>query len=51
MDGMRGLEYGTRLRRLKLFSIRGRLMRIDMIKIWKAFHAEVDVGLSGLSLS
>ena len=48
VQGMVGLEYVTRLRRLGLFSIKGRLLRIDLVKIWKAFHADVDVGLREL---
>ena len=43
--GFEVLEYGIRLRRLGLFSVYGRLLRVDLIKIWKAFHPEVDVGL------
>ena len=45
--GMQQLDYPTRLRRLSLFSIRGRLLRKDLIKVWKAFN-EHDVGLSDL---
>ena len=40
-----GMEYDFRLRSLGLFSVRGRLLRIDLIKVWKCFHAEVDLGL------
>ena len=46
--GLDGLVYSARLHRLDLFSIRGRLMRIDLIKIWKCFQSEVDVGLCSL---
>ena len=45
---MSGLDYPSRLRQLKLFSIRGRMFRADLIKIWKVFHSEVDVGLSSV---
>ena len=31
-----------------LFSITGRLVRIDLIRIWKVFHSEIDVGLSDM---
>ena len=44
---MERLDYPTRLRRLSLFSIHGRLLRKDLIKVWKAFN-EHDVGLSDL---
>ena len=33
-----GHEYQARLQVLGLFSVRGRLIRSDMIKIWKAFN-------------
>ena len=45
---MSRLAYGRRLKLLHLFSIRGRMQRSDLIKVWKAFNAEVDVGLAGL---
>ena len=48
VDGLRRLEYGERLRVLGLFSIKGRFLRLDLVKIWKSFHSEVDVGLLDL---
>ena len=48
IDGLGGLEYGERLRHCGLFSIRGRFLRQDLIKVWKAFHMEPDVGLRGI---
>ena len=48
VSGMEGLSYPDRLRRLNLYSIKGRLLRSDLIKIWKAFWCEIDVGLLGL---
>ena len=30
---------------MNLYSIKGRLLRTDLIKVWKAFNSEVDVGL------
>ena len=44
--GMSRLSYESRLREIGMFSIRGRLMRLDLIKVWKSFNAEIDVGLS-----
>ena len=38
----------VRLRECGLFSVRGRLLRQDLIKIWKSFHVEVEVGMGGL---
>ena len=48
VEGMRGLQYEARLRATGLYSIWGRLLRLDLIKIWKALHAEEEVGLGGL---
>ena len=48
IDGLSGLDYISRLKDLGLFSVYGRLLRLDLIKIWRAFNSEVDVGLSGL---
>ena len=45
---MRGLEYDARLRSIGLFSVKGRLLRLDLCKVWKCFHADVDVGLVGV---
>ena len=43
MSGLEGLDYPTRLRRLNLFSIKGRHKRSDLIKVWKAFRSDVDI--------
>ena len=40
-----GFDYLTRLRVLGLYSIYGRMLRANPIKIWKAFDTDVDVGL------
>ena len=44
--GIERLDYVSRLRAVGLFSVQGRLLRADMIKIWKSFKSEIDVGLS-----
>ena len=41
IEGMVGLDYGTRLERLGLFSVAGRHLRADLIKVWKLFHHEL----------
>ena len=46
IDGCENLDYDRRLRQLGLFSLQGRRLRADLIKIWKAFHPVVDVGLT-----
>ena len=43
VSGLEGLEYPARLRRLNLFSIKGRLERSDLIKLWKSFRSDVDL--------
>ena len=43
--GLEDLDYNSRLRELGLFSVYGRMLRCDLIKLWKVFHAEVDIGL------
>ena len=48
MKGLEGLAYVSILKRLGLYYIRGRLLRVDLMKIWKIFNAEVDVGLAAI---
>ena len=48
IQGMDEMQYEDRLRVLGLFSIYGRLLRKDLIKIWKILHSEVDLGLHNL---
>ena len=40
IDGMAGLDYGARLKKLELYSVYGRLLRADLILYWKIFHAQ-----------
>ena len=42
---MNGLDYVSRLKNIGLFSIKGRFLRLDLVKVWKCFHAENDIGL------
>ena len=48
IEGLAGLDYVTRLKTIGLYSIQGRLLRADIIKIWKSFNANVDVGISDM---
>ena len=48
VEGLREVEYTERLRRLGLFSIQGRLLRADLLKVWKIFHRNLDERLVGL---
>ena len=36
--GLSRVPYGERLKRLDLFSMKGRLLRSDLIQVWKIFH-------------
>ena len=47
-EGMAGMQYEDCLKQLGVYSVYGRLLRCDLIKIWQAFHARNDVGLAGL---
>ena len=38
LDGMNDMEYATRLRSLNLYSVKGRLLRADLIKYFKIFN-------------
>ena len=38
MAGFEDLSYGERLRRLDLFSFQGRLLRADLILVYKILH-------------
>jgi len=42
------LPYDERLRRLRLFSVCGRLLRADLIKIWKVWHGYSHSSLQDL---
>ena len=48
IHGLSGMEYVDRLRSTGLFSIHGRLLRIDLVMVWKSFHSDVDLGLESL---
>ena len=41
--GFEELPYSERLSRLDLFSVRGRLLRYDLIKVWKIFAGESPI--------
>lgn len=38
IGGMRDMEYSQRLQLLNLYSVKGRLLRHDIIKYWQIFH-------------
>lgn len=48
VSGLEGLEYEDRLKILNLYSIRGRLVRSDLIKVWRAFQSDGDIDLLSL---
>ena len=47
VTGMEGLSYSERLHKMNLYSIQGRHLRADLIKVWKSFSPVVEVGLLG----
>ena len=40
MLGLRDIDYDARLKALNQYSIRGRLLRADLIYCWKMFHGK-----------
>ena len=48
VTGLSRTDYGVRLQRLKLFSVLGRFLRSDIIKVWKVFNSEIATGLEGM---
>ena len=48
IDGLTNMSYGDRLRILGLYSVKGRLLRADLIKCWKIFHGFSAVSPSSL---
>ena len=48
VDGLANMDYVTRLKTLGLYSVAGRFLRNDIVKVWKCFHQEIDSGLSGV---
>ena len=45
---MSGMEYLDRLCSTGLYSIHGRLHRIDLVMAWNNFHSDVEIGLESL---
>ena len=45
---MSGMEYADRLHNTGLYSIHGRLLRIDQVIVWKSYRSHVDLGLESL---
>ena len=41
--GLENLTYEERLRRLDLFSVKGRLLRADLVMVWKIFNGKSAV--------
>ena len=40
--GLKSMNYAARFRELKLFSIKGSLLRADLIKYWKIVHRQCE---------
>ena len=45
---MENLSYKRRLARLNLYSVKGRLMRADVIKYWKILHDQSVIHLEDI---
>ena len=43
-----GLDYAFRFKTTGLYSIKGRLLRNNLIQIWTAFHTDIKFGLSDI---
>ena len=43
IHGLSGMEYVDRLCSTGLFSIYGRLLRFDLVMVWKRFHTDVPI--------
>jgi hypothetical protein len=43
VDGLREFPYAYRLEVLNLYSIKGRLLRADILKCWKIFHGKCSI--------
>ena len=48
IDGLDGLSYDERLRKLDLFSLKGRLLRADLIIVWKIFNGKCAISVDDL---
>ena len=49
--GMEHLDYSHRLKALDLYSVRGRLMRHDMVKYWQIFHGSCAIAPQDMFIS
>ena len=43
VEGLEELPYDQRLRELDLYSVKGRLLRADLLKCWKIFHGKCGI--------
>ena len=43
IHGLEDLSYPQRLEILDLYSVKGRLMRADILKCWKIFHGKCGI--------
>ena len=48
IDGMSMLSYAERLHALQLFSVKGRLLRADLIYCWKLFNGKCSLSVEDL---
>ena len=48
ISGLGTLDYGSRLRVLNQYSVKGRLLRADLMQCWKVFHGKCSIDASDL---
>ena len=48
IEGMESIQYEECIKQLGVYSVHGRLLRGDLIKIWQTFHSTSDTGLDRL---
>ena len=48
IEGLGNQEYSTRLKSVGLYSVYGRLLRLDLLKVWKSFNSERETALSDI---
>ena len=48
VDGLGEASYADRLAMLNLYSVKGRLIKAGMIKLWKIFHGKCSISPSDL---
>ena len=51
ISGLENLPYEQRLRSLGLFSVQGRLLRADLLLVWKIFHCKCSISMDEMFIT